>query len=314
MTTRLMQNDNLCFAIKNRRVDGGNFMPHVVVQCHALGCSNRFERPAAGKVVPEHVAKDLARHGWEVEVQNRFKNRCPDCVKRQEQKRKGESPGTKVVELFGQQVTLPEAITPTPKIDRNPIYAAAHEDKPVRRFEIIMKSSRSLGDVANMLDGFGEVVLLRSAAVNPEPVTAQPTPPQPSATSSEQPAMISTPEPEEPEPLNDGKIRRGKLTFTAESMASKRRLAADSMARRRKVLCDTISNIYLQNTSITGAQMCHALNKSGVKPIGVNFADGWRTTQIARYLPELGIPMLPGMSGATPPANRNHAAMHASGD
>lgn len=107
-----VKTDDLAYQIANLRTGGsGPFQPHVRVYCG--NCTNRLEFPCANSRPPEHIAKAVRHKGWEFELHNRRRSRCPECIKLHAATRQGESPGAKrLIELFGRKVELPVNIIP----------------------------------------------------------------------------------------------------------------------------------------------------------------------------------------------------------
>ncbi len=172
----MSSHSDLAYQIRGKRLGPGPFVPHAIAVC-AGGCNLRLEFPTVGKTPPEHVAKHIRSKGWEFDLYNPSMTRCPGCIKKREERRRGDS-GRKVVDLFTRKVEIPAELAPPekkfpsiqPTVDSSIPPADTHisaiiqpDNPPVRRpikdYRFVLRTDHALLDVARALSGLGEVLL-----------------------------------------------------------------------------------------------------------------------------------------------------------
>jgi hypothetical protein len=171
----------LGYDIAGRKNGGGAFVPHVIVRCAT--CPTRLEFMALGSTPPEHVAKTIRGKGWQFTLGNSSKNRCPECDQKEAGARAGDS-GKKMVTMLGQSVVIPRELAElAPRLNganghslngngHANGHAASEEPKPprpLRDFTLIVRTDRTLVELARALQGYGDLVGMSSQLVAPEP-------------------------------------------------------------------------------------------------------------------------------------------------
>ena len=159
MSTVRRTDGGLGYEITGRKNGGGNFVPHVVLKC--AKCPSRLEFPAIGKTPPEHVAKHIRGKGWQFRLGSYSCTRCPECDQKENAERAGDS-GKRMVTILGQSVAIKRelaALAPAVDGDKPP--------RPMRDFRLVVRSDRPLIDLLRALQGYGDVIDMSSAIVEP---------------------------------------------------------------------------------------------------------------------------------------------------